>query len=108
MLFGAAGADFAIPLANVEITLAEEPVAQVAVNLENPFPEFVAGDIAVVAGEFGVLNPGENPRGEGVRVGLNQADESVRKHHDRVPPMPPIVSFHLSPWVGRDPSHVHL
>jgi hypothetical protein len=108
MLLGAAGADLAIALADVEITLAEEPVTQVAVNLKHPFLELLSGNIAIFVGEFGILDFPEKPCGEGIRVGLNQADESVRKHHDRVPPMPPIVSLYLLPDTGRDPSHFHL
>jgi hypothetical protein len=54
-----------------------------AIDLIHPGLEFVGRNVAVVVGKFGVLDLPQKPSGQSIRVGLDEADESVREHHDR-------------------------
>jgi hypothetical protein len=59
-------------------------------------------------GQLGILHPLQQSGGQGVGVGLDQADESVCHHHDRTSQFSSMVSFSLGGVSSRDQWHVQV
>ena len=55
-----------------------------AINLINTFLQFFGGNLAIVAGELGTLHACKKPGSQRVGVSLDQTNESVGQHHDRI------------------------
>src|SRR6266516_3719881 len=99
-LLSAARTDFAVAMLNVEFVLAEQPLAQVAVDFVDSFLELVDGNVLEVGNLRG--HPGSffQPLSERIGVRFDQTNESVREHHTH-PSRPPSAS--VTPQVWRPP-----
>jgi hypothetical protein len=105
LLLDSARADFAVAFFDIELAFAEQPVAQMAVNFVDAPLQILRRHLGVVARELRLLNFFEKPGGESIRVGFDQTDESVGKHHD---PYPPISSVCFPADRSRDSSHLQM
>src|SRR5215470_1366034 len=82
VLLGAAGANLAIAVIDIKLRLAQQPLAQVTINLVDSLLQFFLGYLAVIASQIGTLHLEKESGRERVGVSFNQADESVGQHHD--------------------------
>src|SRR5580765_4568407 len=87
----AARSDFAITVLDVELVLAQQPLAQVAVDLIHTFSEFVSGNIAEVGNLRACLDSLFKSAGKGIGVSFDQTNESVGKHHNHPPSLSPEI-----------------
>src|SRR5215471_11233787 len=66
---------------DIEFVLAQQPFAEVAVDLVNAFPQFVRGNLAEMNDLRRAVNFFFQAGGERVSVRFNQTDKSVGEHH---------------------------
>ena len=80
VLPGPACTNFAIAIFDIEFMAADQPLAQMAINFVNAFPQFRGRNMKMSYLTAGVNFPFQSP-GECIDVSFDQTNESVRKHH---------------------------
>src|SRR5579863_8711425 len=101
LLLGPVRADRRIAAFDIFFILAQQPLAEVTINLKDAFLQFMLGQRAVVGNLLAGPGFGFHPGSQQLCVGLNQMHEPVGEHHKCLP-SPLLLRFFASLSAHRD------